>query len=351
MSPSYRASLPAPPTRSLWPLAVAAMLLGASSSAAAVDLFLPGKDDRPAGLASDYRSGDVPCDQPVLEILLSPAQADTLDGATAGASAVGAYGCQPGWALTGPEDLYVLTVDEDLILDAWLTDNVPDHDLILLSACHTDSCLVQANTELSATLRAGRTYYLLVDGYLGAAGGYSLILATRHIGLAPSICADGGAVPLDIAAAGSEILPGNLAGAPNLVSIDDCSQLAWPGGEAWYALHLAAAEDEGGQSGHGAHLRVDVTATTAIGSLDLALWLFDGCGPDAVCLAFADLGNAGQSETLGWQNEAPEPVTVYLGVDCRRPPDAELFGAFELEVGTTVAVRPRSLSGVRGLFR
>ena len=101
----------------------------------------------------------------------------------------------------------------------------------------------------------------------------------------------------------------------------------------------------------GSHMHLSVTASTAVASLDLALWLFDGCGPDARCLDFADRGNAGQNETLNWTNWAPEPVTVYLAVDCRHPPAAEVFGSFDLQLNATVAAERRSASQIRRLFR
>jgi hypothetical protein len=332
-------------------LAVLAAVFSAPLPAVAADLYAPGKDDRPAGRPGVYFRQSFPCDDPVQHLSLSAAERDTLTGTTSGQSTVDAYGCRPGWPQTGPEDLYILTVTQDLILDAWLADNTPDHDLILLSACHTDSCLAQANSELSATLRTGRSYYLIVDGYQEAHGEYSLTLETRHPGLAQEICAPGGAVPIDLAAGVTEELDGNLYGAPNLVSIDECSQLTWPGGEIWYALTLPPADTSSQQGGPVFHVRIDITAATSIQSLDLALWLFDGCGPDAACLGFADQGNAGQNETLSWQNMEPEPVTVYLAVDCRRSPAAELYGHFSLALGAAVSAERRSLSGVRDLFR
>lgn len=332
-------------------LAVLTATLFASSSAAAADLFVPGKDDRPPGRAEDYTRQPVPCGDPVQELVLLPGTSQVFADTTSGESLVQAYACRPGWNESGPEHIYVLHAAEDLVLDALLADNVIDHDLILLAACHTDSCLVQANTELSAVLRAGRTYYLVVDGYQGAAGPYQLTLETRYLGLAPQICEPGGAIAVDLATAGSTELVGNLFDAPNLVSIDDCSPVTMPGGEVWYALTLAAAETAPGEGGWGSHVRVTITASTGVQGLDLALWLYDGCGPDAVCLDFVDRGVAGQSETLAWQNLELQPTTVYLAVDCRRAPTHPDFASFTLQFGTVVQAERRAWSGVRGLYR
>jgi hypothetical protein len=316
------------------------------------DRFAPGKVDRPDGPRELYRGQPIPCDQPRQTVILQPGTLTVYADETSGTSLIDAYGCQPGWAMTGPEHLYILNPEEDLILVALLAGNDPvDHDLILLAACHTDSCLVQANTELSGTLRAGRSYYLMVDGYQGAAGPYSLTLETHHLGLSPVICEPGGAIPVDLGGAGPFEFAGNLHDAPNLISLHDCSPVTVAGGEVWYALALPAAAPPADEAGFGSHVRVSITATTGAETLDLALWLFDGCGPDAVCLAFADQGNAGQSETLVWQNLAPEPVTVYLAVDCLRAPAAEVFGSFNLAINPTVGAERRSLTGVRSLFR
>lgn len=344
--------------RSLLPLAVLTAALPALLSAAAGEVFVPGKDDeRPPGRGEDYRRQAFPCDDPTQDLLLTAGLALTFADTTSGVGLVAAYSCQPGWPETGPEHLYRLTAAEDLILDAWLTDNVPDHDLILLSACHTDSCLVQANSELSAVLRADRTYYLMVDGYqaaqggAGAAGPYTLILETRYLGLPALICEPGGAIILDLAEIGDEVIAGNLFEAPNLVSIDDCSPITMPGGEAWYALTMPAAAPGGGQTGFGSHQRVSITVTTGVQTLDLALWLFDGCGPAAVCLAFVDNGNAGQNETIAWENQAAQPATFYLAVDCRRPPTMAVYGGFSLQLNTTVATERRTWTSVRERFR
>lgn len=334
-------------TATLWLLVTS----WSSWALAAGEHFVPGKDDRPAGRPQDYQRQVFPCDDPRQTLLLEPGLTYIFDDTTSAASTIDAYACQPGWPETGPEHIYALNPTQDMILDAYLAGNVPDHDLVLLAACHTDSCLVQANTELSGALRGGRTYYLVVEGYQQAAGPYTLTLETRYPGLSPAICEPGGAIAIELADAGSYPLSGNLYAAENLVSVYDCSPLAVRGGEAWYALHMAPAVPGGGESGYGSHVRVNVTASTSIQSLDLALWLFDGCGPDAACLAFADQRNAGGSETLTWQNLAPEPVTVYLAVDCLRAPNEELFGGYDLLFLATVAVERRSLTDVRNLFR
>jgi len=321
-------------------------------TAAAADLFVGSKSDRPDGEAGPYQRQTFPCDDPRQDLPLEPGLELVFADTTGGQSAVDAYACRPGWAETGPEHIYRLEAGTDLILVAMLQGNDPvDHDLILLADCHTDSCLVQDNTELSGILRAGRTYYLIVDGYQEAAGPYHLTLRTYALGVPPSICEPGGAVPVDVATAGATEFTGNLHEQSDQLAFDHCATVTVAGGEVWYALSLEGAVIPDQDTEHGAHLRVVITATTGAGSLDLALWLYDGCGPDAVCLAFADQGNAGQSETLTWENETADPVTLYLAVDCLQAPDDPLFGDFTLLLNATVGSERRSFTDVRSLFR
>jgi hypothetical protein len=331
-------------------LAMAVLPWAAAVPASASPRAVPGKDDRAPGRPLADLRVTVPCDDPVQDLTLAAYEDYAFADTTAGEGVVDAYGCEPAWDESGPEHVYVLTASEDLVADAWLLDNDPDLDLVVLSDCESDSCLAQANSEVSIVLGAGETVYLVVDGFDGAAGAYDLRLQTRAEGVPDSICAPGGAEPVAIDQAFTETLTGDLFGTPNLVSIDDCSPLAIQGGELWYALAFAPADTDTVGVGWGEYLEIVIEATANAPALDLALWLYDGCGPDAVCLAFADATNAGGVETLEWSNPEASSETVYLAVDSLRPVDQELGGGFELEFGATVPVRVRSLGELRELF-
>ncbi len=313
---------------------------------------LPGKDSgRDARSGAPYLPVPVPCDQAVQDLSLTIAMSEVYADSTFGASAVDAYACQPGWSMTGPEHVYILTADVDLIADLWLTANVPnDHDLILLGDCDSDSCLTQSNSELSVQLTAGTTVYLVVDGFNGASGDYELVIETHPIGIPDLVC-NGGAQLLDIAGAGSQADADSLNTRPNLVSLYDCAPYTIRGGEKWYAMTIAAADTDTVGTGYGEALRVVINATTASETLDLALWIFADCGPEAECLAFADIGNAGEEEILEWTNSLPDVTTVYLAVDCLRPPEDGVTGAFALTVTSTVPVATQSITNVRNRFR
>jgi hypothetical protein len=314
--------------------------------------ILPGKDEVPWRRADHlHRRTPVPCDDPVQELALTMSLTEAFLDSTEGDGVVDSYGCQPSLPLTGPEDLYVLTATEDLILDLGLASNVPnDHDLVLLSDCDSDSCLIQVNTELSAQLTAGTTVYLVVDGYDGAAGTYTLNLATRPVGIAESLC-EGGAIDLPIPFETTvEAREDTLTGQPNLVSLYDCAPYTVRGGEVWYALSFAPADTDTVGS-YGEYSTVTLTVSTAALDLDLALWVFADCGPEAQCLAFVDEGVAGAEEVLEWSNTTPEALTIYLAVDCIRAPDNGPAGAFTLDLDIATPARARDLSGLRNRFR
>jgi hypothetical protein len=326
---------------------------------AAAGFVAPGKDQRPPGRADLHVPAPVPCDQPVQELDLAPDLQWTFADSTFGDGAVDSYACQPGWNETGPEHVYVLTATTDLILDARLAGNDPnDHDLVLLASCDSDDCLVQANTELAATLTAGVTVYLVVDGYDGAAGDYELTIIARPDGIPADVCApDGAATPLPVidllpeAGSQEETISLDLYGQPDWVLGWDCAPYTARGGEQWFRLTVAAADTTTAEDAYGRHITLDLAVDTGVASLDLALWLFGGCGPDAPCLAFVDATGAGGSEELSWQNLVAEADTLYLAVDSIAPVSEEGDGAFDLQLTSTVPVRRTTFGGVRGLFR
>jgi hypothetical protein len=279
-------------------------------------------------------------------LTLGAALAETLitGDTTGGPTLLSGYGCLP-WSEQGPEHIYRLEVTEDLQLWAGLSDlGANDLDLFLLDGCDTDQCLVGANTELQMLLPAG-TYWLVVDGYGSsspAAGPYTLTLETRWPGVPPQICQAGGAT--EVTCAGATIpLDGDLLGAANLLQAYECSPSLVTGGEQWYAVALP-----------GLH-QVSVRAAPAAyaPTLDLVLWLFDGCGAAAACLNYIDLKAGGQVETLLFENLSADPVTVYLAVDARRAPTVTGSGDYSLDFvcQTKVANEVMSAGSVKGMWR
>lgn len=331
-------------------LGVLLSLAALTCAAASPRMIVGDKAPHPDDPALQHRAVPIPCDQPRASLTLAPGQAHAFTDSTSGDGVVGSYACRA-WDEGGPEHVYLLDVTEEMVVDAWLGGNAVDHDLILLDACDSDSCLTQQNTEFSAWLLPGQ-YVLVVDGYEGAAGAYTLDLTTREPGLPTEVC-DGDQTSDLGTFAGGEALPleGTLFGKANHASVWDCAVTAAHGGEQWYRVVLAADDqtyDDGTDIGT---VRLDITVTPAAGTLDVALWLFDGCGTDAVCLAHVDEQVIGVPEQLRFLNDLPDPYTVYLAVDCVSAPADSAGGAFELTVNGTVATERRSLSDLRELFR
>ncbi len=335
--------------RALAPLPVAALLIALSCQAAfaagAPRILYLGGGDKPAGPAAPRALAPFDC-AGLDTLTLAPALWDTaITGDTTGAPAlIAGYGCRT-WPEQGPEHIYRLEVTADLQLWAGLSGlGTQDLDIFLFDGCDTDQCLAGANTELQAVLPAG-TYWLVVDGYgtsTPAAGPYTLSLQTRSPGVPPQICEVGGAT--GVTCAGALItLPGDLTDAPNLLQAYDCSPSLVVGGEAWYAIELPATHQ----------VTVQATPDAAAPALDVALWLFNGCGAAATCLDFADEKAGGQVETLTFDNTGETPVTIYLAVDAHRVPGENESGVFLLELlcQSNVATEKSSLGSVRALFR
>ena len=130
-------------------------------------------------------------------------------------------------------------------------------------------------------------------------------------------------------------------GQPNLIQTYSCSPIVERGGEVWFAVTVESVHE------------FTATTTSLSGSLDAAFWLFDGCGPDAQCLGFADDKLAGQAETLTFPNDTDFSITVYLAVDSYRLPASEAQGEFTIQfqgISNVPTVR-QSLGSVRSLYR
>ena len=289
------------------------------------------KHPHPAVRSLDHRGVTLPCDAARATIALTAFTAVTYADTTSGTGVADTYACAA-WDESGPEHIYLLEVAEALVVDIWLGDNVIDHDLVLLNDCDSDSCLVQANTQISAELPPG-SYVLVVDGYAGAEGAYTLNLDPRTVGLPDAICEDGTTTDLGNVTESSARGPitTSLFEQPNYVSVNDCNDglSAARGGERWYKLELAEAD-----TSEPGVVELDITATPdpAAADLDPVIWLYDGCDPDAVCLGFIDSSAGGELETVTFVHDGDFPFTLYFAVDALRPADTEAGGTVELSI-------------------
>ncbi len=84
------------------------------------------------------------------------------------------YSCRPTWLESGPEHLYRLNLSPTQPLTLTLSETSADLDVFLLSDMDPDTCIAAGDTYIQRdTLPAG-LYYVVVDGYNGAAGEYTL---------------------------------------------------------------------------------------------------------------------------------------------------------------------------------
>ena len=295
-------------------------------------------DERPADIGFDAPRVGFDCARAETTLTLTIGNADTLQNDTTGAvSELPGYSCF-GWDESGPEQIYELEVTEQLVLYAGLSDLQSDLDLFLLDACDTDACIAYANTEF-ATLVAAGTYYLVVDGYQGAAGPYTVVISGHDQGVPEAICdtsSDLAAIPIDWPR--SPWSTDTLFGRPNLIQAYSCNPILRTGGELWYAVALPS------------EWQLDANVTNIPSGLDPCLWLFDGCGPSPVCLDFVDVGGAGEDESLSWSNDGAETVTVYLAIDSWRPPETIFDGVVTL-TAPLVPLEQTSWSDLRRLYR
>lgn len=96
-------------------------------------------------------------------------------GTTVGAvNHVSVYGCAPWLPETGPERVFSLSLQASSDVDALLGGMSDDLDLFLLTGASPASCIAFGDNAVSARGLPAGTYYLVVDGFDGAAGPFRL---------------------------------------------------------------------------------------------------------------------------------------------------------------------------------
>jgi hypothetical protein len=149
------------------------------------------------------------------------------------------YGCTARW-MSGRETVYAFRADAAYTVTARIKNVTADLMLLQMQTCTMMSCKTIPGTSQSFTVKAGDTEYLVVDGYDGAEGSYTLEVDCANgtdAGIAdapmpdapkdgpPLLACSAQAVPtllppLGIVAVGSpqvlsEVLPADLAADPN----------------------------------------------------------------------------------------------------------------------------------------
>jgi hypothetical protein len=260
-------------------------------------------------------------------ILLSAWVDTTITGDTTGLpDNCNSYGCEP-WDESGGEIIFEIETEIPMNLHVTLTsDN--DLDLILLSHCSPDSCLGMASSEFVAGIPSG-TVFVVVDGYLGASGEFSIAIEATPSGLPQEACDSAMLIEDENFA-----VDGDLFGQPNLVEASDCASYIERGGEQWYSIIL------------GPHSSINISLTDLY--FDGAIWLFQNCGPDAECVGFSDHGILGEDEEISLENLTDDSLSLYIGVDSFVPVTS---GSYSLSVSSAVPVTKSSWGSMKSMFR
>ncbi len=293
-------------------LLLVVLAIATATAARAASPVATGKDERPARLGPAPATAPFDCGGAPVIAVRAGLDTTLAGDTTAAANLIAGYGCVA-WNESGGEAVWKLSVAQDLIVTAILAVNGVDHDVFLLTECDGASCVAAASTQFGARVAAGE-FVLIVDGFEGAAGPFTLSLRARAAGIPESIC-EGGAIAV-LCATTAQTFDGNIFGQPDHVVQDPCSPYLERGGEVWYAVTLADSST--------------FTARVTEPAFDAAIWVFADCGPQAQCLGFADANVTGGSEELVFHNESGPRRTVYLAVDGLRPAEFSFEGSFSL---------------------
>ena len=102
------------------------------------------------------------------------------NGSTFGApSYVSSYNCS-NWYESGPEKVHVITTTVTGDLTATLSNLSSDLDVFILSACNPSSGVAYGDNSATYSNAPPGTYYIVVDGYMGASGPYTLTAVTTR---------------------------------------------------------------------------------------------------------------------------------------------------------------------------
>jgi len=202
---------------------------------------------------------------------------------TGGGNNVTAYSCQPSWSETGRENVYSYSHTGGNISVNLVETGGADLDAFLLSSCSPTNCILAVNNGLSTSNQPAGTYYIVVDGYNGAVGSYTLTVSSSGGGGEFSC---NNAVPLS----NGVQYNGNNTGGGNNVTTYNC-QSGW--------------SETGPEKVHSYYHTGGTITINLAQSVDVDAFLLGSCSPTNCLLGF-DNGVASSSQPAG---------TYYIVVD------------------------------------
>jgi len=148
-----------------------------------VDPPQPGDDDDSIGDDDDDVTAGTCTPNSVVQCGESVASDTTGPFAT---SDIDSYACSS-WDASGPEMVFSFEAMEECEATATLSSIASGQDLDVYvmedvgSGCTPDQCISYGNTAATWGTAAGQTYYIVVDGYYGDAGGFTLDLSCASV--------------------------------------------------------------------------------------------------------------------------------------------------------------------------
>ena len=100
---------------------------------------------------------------------------------TVGTSNTSSYQCFPGWDESGPEVFHSITTTDTGDLTATLSNLSADLEVFILDACNPNSCVAYGDMSATYADAPPGIYYIVVDGFAGASGTYTLDVADASI--------------------------------------------------------------------------------------------------------------------------------------------------------------------------
>lgn len=253
------------------------------------------------------------------------------------------YSCVS-WNESGGEIVYEFVLATDQIVNFALSGMTADFDLFLLGSCDPLDCITYADVSVTTSCLTAGTYYVVVDGYNGATGSFTLTVTCTDCPTPPDNDVCETAIDL-CAAAGEKTFDGSFSlSYSTLLANNDYSPGVYPssctgygasGGDVVYVVCLNA----GGT--------LDVTQT---GTHDMALYLITDCAdPAGTCVAGSDNCCSGADEIISYTSVAGG--TYYLIVDgYSSGGTGTVYGTVTGCCGTT-STEEGSWGGVKTLFR
>jgi hypothetical protein len=216
-------------------------------------------------------------------------------------SNVDSYGCSQ-WPETGGDIVYALSLAAPTMFEIRLT-AACDLDIALLDACDPDlSCLLVADTGIQTTNPVMGDFFIVVDGYGGAACDFTLdIVGTDPASVDLAACQT--AIPLSCAS--GPAFTGDTCLGNDYLRALGCELFPSAGVEQWYRLTVQP----------GGSFQVDLAMPAA----DAVLWILGGCGDAPECLDYSDAGAGGEQESVSYTNDGAVNRTVFLVVDSYGP--------------------------------